>query len=453
MKNFAKLLCWGVISAAMLRPASLQAQDAPTNYLLQSGRQAGQIDRVAIVLEIAGDRLEPADGQVHRVPLSGLGKLSYDEKTLDVAATPEGHARSVRYYDNAQAVIKVADKGDKQSLRPVRRLIAVDVEAGKSTLFAPRGTLSSDELDLIDISGNTLLLDHLLPPKPVAVGGKWRPAEKALGMILQLDEIRRCDVECTLNEVTPALARIGIAGRLSGSVHGVPCQLEIKAKCRFDRKSNRIDWFAMLIDDKREFSGVEQGLDVVAKLTVQISPKNDSFWLTSRELAGLPLAPTTDLCRLLCQPPDAAWQLTHDRCWFLVEQRRDLAALRMMSGGSDVAQCNVSSLPTVAAERLPTLEQFQDQVQRALGKSFSQFVEAAQFASELDYRVYRVVVKGEVSSLPIEWHYYLVADRNGRQVALAFTVQEQNVDAFDKAGERLVRALRFLDHEPADAAK
>jgi hypothetical protein len=203
----------------------------------------------------------------------------------------------------------------------------------------------------------------------------------------------------------------------------------------------------MLIDDKREPSGVEQGLDAVARLTIKISPKGESLWLTPRALADVPAGPSAELCRLVCQPADAAWQLPHDRCWFLVPgtEHRDAVALRMMADGANVAQCNVSSLPKVAAERLPTLEQFQDQVRQALGRDFGQFVEAAQFASPADYRIYRVVAKGEVSELPIQWHYYLVADKHGRQAALAFTVKEQNLEAFDKAGERLVRGLRFVD--------
>ena len=161
--------------------------------------------------------------------------------------------------------------------------------------------------------------------------------------------------------------------------------------------------------------------------------------LTPRALADLPLKPAAELCRLLCQPADAAWQLTHDRCWFLVESHRDLAVLRMMAHGTDVAQCNVSSLPTVAAERLPTLEQFQDEVRHALGKNFGQFVEAAQFPSETNYRVYRVVVKGEVSDVPIQWHYYLVADRTAGKSPWCSPSRSRTVDAFDKAGERLVR--------------
>ena len=452
MKNFAPVVCFvAFFTVSLLVPAS-RAEDAPATYLLQSGRQAGQIDRVVIVVKVAGERLERASNGVHRAPLSGVGNLSYDEKILELAATPAGHSRSIRYYDAAKAVFKVGDAGDQQTLRPERRLIGVDVEADKCTLFSPQGALTSDELDLIDVSDNSLLLDCLLPERPVAVGQKWEPADQDLRRILQLDEVRRSDVECVLKEVTPELARIVISGRLSGTVHGVPCQHELKAKCRFDRKRNRIDWLAMLIDDKRDISDVEPGLDVLTTVNICISPRGQSEWLTPRALAEAPLKPAAELCRLLCQPADAAWQLTHERCWHLVDSHRELAALRMMVNGADLAQCNVSSLPTIAPERLPTLEQFQEEVRTALGKSFGQFVEAAQFPSETSDRVYRVVVKGEYRDVPCQWYYYLVADRHGRQVALVFTVQEQNVEAFDKAGDRLVRGLRFLDPKVATTA-
>ena len=255
--------------------------------------------------------------------MSGAGNLGYDEKTLDAAATPEGHARSVRYYDNARRRRQAWPTSDGPAGAAARA--AADRRGhrrrARSTLFSPRGTLTSDELDLIDISGNTLLLDHFLPAKPVAVGEKWRPAEKLLGMILQLDEVRRSDVRVRA-QGGDARPWPGSSFRAAcrASVHGVPCQLEIKAKCRFDRKTNRIDWFAMLIDDKREVSDVEQGLDVVARLEIKISPKSESYGTRRRRaLAGLPLTPAAELCRLLCQPPDGDWQLTHDRCWFLVD--------------------------------------------------------------------------------------------------------------------------------------
>ena len=63
----------------------------------------------------------------------------------------------------------------------------------------------------------------------------------------------------------------------------------------------------------------------------------------------------------------------------------------------------------------------------------------------MNYRIYRVVAKGDVADVPIQWQYYLVADDAGRRVAATFTVKESNLDAFDKAGERLVRAIRFVN--------
>ena len=69
----------------------------------------------------------------------------------------------------------------------------------------------------------------------------------------------------------------------------------------------------------------------------------------------------------------------------------------------------------------------------------------------MNYRIYRVVVKGEVSQVPIQWQYYLVADDYGRRVSFAFTAKEQNLDVCTKAGERLVHCLRFLKPKGADA--
>jgi hypothetical protein len=424
----------------------VRADEPAATYVIQSGRQIGQIDRVELKLEVAGDRLEPGDGKVERVPMSGLANLSYDEKTLDLADASGSHARSIRFYDKANAIAKVGEDGSKSELRPERRLIGVDLFPQRATLFSPRGLLNSDELDLIDAPGNSVLLDQLLPAKPVAVGDKWRLSDKLMAGVLGMDEVGHCDVECLLKEVKPTLARMELAGHVTGVIDGVPAEIDVQAKCRFDRRTNRIDWFAMLIGDKRE-AKLGDGMDVVVRLQVKISPIEQSTWLTDAALKGLPLKPTPELCQLIYQPAAGGWQLTHDRAWLLVKSHRKLAVLRLMANGADVAQCNISPLPKVAPDKLPSMEQFQEDVQKALGKNFGQLVEAGQFASEANYRVYRVVVKGEVSEVPIQWQYFLVGDATGRQVTFAFTVKEQNVEAFGNAGERLVRQLRFLDRK------
>ena len=253
MKQLSTLHFLGLFFALCLWGLPVGADDAAATYLIQTGRQPGQFDRVEVRLEIAGDCLRKNDdGVVKRVAMSGLANLVYDEKTLDVAATPEGLTRSVRYYERADAVIKAGDEGNKPALRQERRFVGVELDACKATLFSPRGTLTSDELDLINqVPGNTLLLDQVLPGRPVAVGQKWKLADKFLAALVVVDEVRHSNVECRLTQVTPTLARMELSGNVSGTVNGVAAEIELKAKCRFDRRSNRIDWFAMLISDKR----------------------------------------------------------------------------------------------------------------------------------------------------------------------------------------------------------
>jgi hypothetical protein len=110
----------------------------------------------------------------------------------------------------------------------------------------------------------------------------------------------------------------------------------------------------------------------------------------------------------------------------------------MLSG-----QCNVSSLPSREPEKLVSLEEFQDDVRLALGKAFGEFIEAGQSANEANYRVFRVVVHGTSSDIAMRWIYYLVADPQGRQVALTFTIEQAILDRFADADKAMVNSLRF----------
>ena len=370
MKQLKSLRFLGLFFASCLWGLPVGADDPAATYLIQSGRQPGQIDRVEVRLEIAGDRLRKNDeGVVKRVAMSGLANLIFDEKTLEVAATPEGLARSVRYYERADAVIKAGEEGHKPALRQERRLVAVELDAYKTTIFSTRGTLTSDELDLINqVPGNTLLLDQVLPGRPVAVGQRWKLSDKFLAALVVVDEVRHSDVECRLKEVTPTLARMELSGNLSGMLNGVAAEIDLKAKCRFDRRSNRIDWFAMLISDKRELSAVDDGVDSATRAEIKITGKDESAPLSETALKDLPLRATPESCLLLYQPPQGDWQLMHDRSWFLVESQRDRAVMRMIMQGTDSVQCNISPLEKVAPAKLPTLVQFQEDVRHCAGQ-------------------------------------------------------------------------------------
>lgn len=353
--------------------------------------------------------------------------------------------------------IKIGEEGLlKPTLRPERRLIGVEIDSETATLFSPRGPLSRKELELIDVQGNSLLLDRFLPEKAVAVGESWKHSEGLMAALLGLDAVGRADVQSKLSKVTGTDARVEMSGRVDGAIYGVSTQIEIKAKYRFDLRSKRIDWFGLLVKEKRNSSRVTDGVDVVARLQIQILPKADSGQLTDAALKDLPLKPDADLRQLIYHSADGGWQLTCDRYWHVYRDRKDLAILRMIDRGEFVSQCNASSLPKLAPGKEVTLADFQDDLKRALGENFGEFVEAGQRANEANYRVYRVVIQGKArvdtegkpADLPMQWRYYLVTEEHGRQVVFAFTVESELVDQLNQADRKLVRLFRFADPKP-----
>ncbi len=94
-----------------------------------------------------------------------------------------------------------------------------------------------------------------------------------------------------------------------------------------------------------------------------------------------------------------------------------------------------------------SLEDFQNDVRQALDKNFGEFVDAKQSDNAAGYRVLRVEASGAAhdksTEVPIRWVYYHVADQQGRQVALTFTVEQEHLDRFAEADRAIVDSLRF----------
>lgn len=426
---------------------SIGSSDAP-QHSLKSGRNAGQVDRVTTVLQVTGDVIQPVGpkGQkTEKRPINVVCNRDYDEKTLDAPVELAGKWRSVRYYDKATATVKEGKAVEKPVLRPDRSLVCAVLTGPKSTLFCPRGSLNEEESELVGAVGNSLVLDQFLPAGEVELGQKWKTSDQALAVLLDLEEVTSNKVETRLKEVNAEVARLELEGKIEGKSYGASAQLEVKAKCRFDLKTQRIDWFAMWVKQNRQASLVLKALDVTLLLQIQVKPKAESPQLTDAALKGLSLEPTDDPCQVCFQPAEGGWQLEHDRTWFLFDHHRDLTILYMLDRGQQTAFCRASPLPRINPEKLISLARFQEDVKQALDKRFGSFFEAAESTSEPGYRIYRVVAKGQEGELPVVWHYYLITDQQGRQMSMVFGLDEKKADQFGKAGERLVKGLQFVE--------
>jgi hypothetical protein len=440
------LFCCVSAFAAIGLPAI--ADDEPTSRQpLAAERKSGQTDRVMVVLEVGGETKYTEEDKPQQEKMGVTCKLDYLEKSLGESA---GVQRSARDYQKVDAKVTVGDGRFEPTLRPEHRLIAVEVAKQSALLFSPHGNLTRDELEVIDVQVNSLLLDRLLPEKPVAVGDSWPHSPELLAAMLGLDEVAKSTVRSTLKEIkkepTRTVARFEFSGRVEGAIFGVSTAIELKGRYRFDVDRKRIDWLGLLVKENRKSSFVDDGVDAVSRLQIIVTPAKESASLADAALEELPLKSTPEMTYLTYELPAGDWQCQYDRRWYIHHQRpkSPAAVLRLLDRGTLAGQCNLASLPQREPDKIVSLAEFQDDVQRALGKSFGEFVEAGQSANASNYRVYRVVVDGTSSDIPMRWIYYLVADPKGRQAAFTFTLEQSGVERFAEADKPLIQSLRFV---------
>ena len=422
---------------------------AAETWVLRPKRDPITINRVEAALEVEGDLTVVDENKVKRLKLQVAANLHYDERSFDQPKDPDGPLHSMRYYRTASAAIRVEGDTVRSTLSEDRRLIGVQTTAAGVTLFSPSGSLTRDELDLIDSHGNSLLLDRLLPEEPVAIGDTWEHPGNLVAALLRLDAVDRVDVQSKLAKVENGIALVETEGHVSGAIGGVSTEMDLTAKYQFNLDSGRIVWFGLLVQEKRSVGHVASGLDVVARLQMSISQISDSPQLTNAALRDTPLVPTDDLTRLSYESPEGSWRFLNDRRWFITSDEDDRAVLRLIDRGELVAQCNIASLDKVEPDGLIDLTQFQDDVRRGLGDNFGQFVSAGQRPNEANYRVFRVVADGQSHDVPIRWIYYMLADQYGHQAVFAFVVEGNLIERFGRSDQQLLDSVRLLNRKVA----
>jgi hypothetical protein len=175
-----------------------------------------------------------------------------------------------------------------------------------------------------------------------------------------------------------------------------------------------------------------------------VDPGKPCAELSDASIQGLPLNAARATTLLRFSSIRDGFRFLHQRQWRVMVDRHDVTILRLVEQGDLIAQCNASKLRDLPAGQHVQLEAFQADIQRALGPSFGQFVEASQSKTEHGLRVLRAVASGVASELPIQWTYYHVSDDKGRQVALVFTTDATLAERLAKTDGTIVGSLEFI---------
>lgn len=419
---------------------------------LRPATQPGSYRQARAIIEVEGKLKLNADGQeIKHLPLKVHAELQYSERLL-ASAKQFSECRFVRAYKTAEAKIRLSESELTSELRPERRLIAVESAGKDAILYSPNGPLTRDELELIATPASGLAPEALLPAKPQKTGDQWPLAELTVARLLSLEAISQQDVMCTLDSVKDNVAIVSLVGKVTGAVGGVSSDIELKGKLNFDLKQRSVTWLTLACKENRAIGHAQPGFEVLTTLRMVFAPTKPVEDLSDKALVGL--KPKAEHSQTLIEfdSESAGFQLIHDRRWSVMLERNDLTVLRLVDRGDLIAQCNITPLPSLGKDEELTLEGFQQDVKRVLGKNFEEIVEASEETSDNGLRLLRVLVAGKAGDLPIQWTYYHLSDDKSHRASLVFTIESGLLDRFATIDREMIDNFRFLpDKEPTRA--
>ena len=443
-----------LLIAAFMAPFVLlpKTVKAAGTYFLQSKCQSKCVYSVTAKIQLDGTVKPSADKKIAPLPITVEGQFRYDEMLLGESDLPD--RRSVRYYHEAAASIDVDKHKNSPILREDMRLIAVKADKTGVSISSPHGPLTREELDLIDIPGSTLLLDDLLPNGEQKIGGSWKIADAALARLVCVDSVSRNGVNCELNSVNDSSAEIKIAGELDAAVAGVSTEIQLDGDATFDLKQKCLTSIQLRIKERRSVGYIGPGMNVTARLDVRIKPLDTSEQLTP---AIVKEATETDPAAspLELRSEMGGFHLVYDRRWHITRNQTALIVMRLIDRGELVAQCNINPLPRVEEGKSVSIEDFQAEVKKSLGKRFDHFDTVAEGKGAGRMKMLKVIASGTVSDIAIQWRYYLAIAPDGRRLAMSYTMENDLVERFADADTAMTESIEFeeADRTPGtDAA-
>ncbi|UUO06021.1 hypothetical protein M4951_22005 [Blastopirellula sp. J2-11] len=397
---------------------------------------------VKVVMEVEGTvRVNPDGTKIREFPMALTGTLQYDERILGT----DSPIAAIRKYDEAWADMKLNGQDERTTLPASKTLVAAELDGGRQNLFLTEGHFNRAECDLINVQCSSLLAGHFLPKEKVKVGDQWTFDNDRLAELFLLDAVSQNDIQAKLIQITKTQAKMDISGAIAGAAGGVATDLSIKAKVNFNLENNTVEWVAAAIDENRAIAHNAPGFKVKAVIRMLSQPVKETVdSLSDAKLAKLDLTPNAGKMLLDYEAKEAGFGLLLERDWTMMSETAKQSVFRLVKQGDLIAQCNVTRISDLKPGEQMTLEAFQQEVQKSLGKNFAQFADASEGLSSNGLRRLRVTANGVAESMPIEWIYYLFSDDSGRRYSIVFTLETTLAEKFAEADRNFASGFEML---------
>ncbi len=419
-----------------------------TTQLVEIARP-GDLTRVTVDLQADGTfrpATPPGDPEAKAMALKVGTRLEFADRVIAVGAGGVP-TRSVRGVTKASATIGGDARPSTSDLRPEVAALTASRRGDISIeVVSLGGPLTRSELELVSGPGDPLIFPSLLPGKPVAVGDHWIVGELAARNLSGYDALAANSLEATLEAVDADSARVRLLGSVRGAVLGGEGSMACDGAYRFNRRTGQIEQLTLRRAETRRPGPVESGLNVKSTLNVtrtvlaaaEAPMLDDNLVSLARNDAA------SDRNLLLFRSADGKFTLLHDRDWHLYWDESRQVVFKRLDHGELVAQCNIAPGPEVGPGRHQDLNQFRDDLRKALGTRFVRFEGESDVEGVAagGFR-HRVSIQGKQGDAGVLWHYYLIASPGGNQLIATFTLGLAQQVQFGNSDLRMIGTLEW----------
>jgi hypothetical protein len=443
---------WRILATLTLSLGSALAAQAQT-HALKEAPLAGTYFHVKLRLSLAGELKIRQENKVNPLKQKASADHDFLERILD--ADESGPARkAARVYKLARAEITTGEQTSQRTLRPeMASLMVAQRYKDEPLVFSPKGSLTRDELDLVQ-HFDTLHLPGLLPGKDVASGATWKIANATVQALCSFDGLTTNDLVGKLEEINGSVASFSVTGTATGIDLGASAKLKINARGRFDLEKHRIVSLEWKQHDERDQGPASPAMEADLTVTLERNPINRADELNDLILSLVPTKETPDenMTALWHRDSKGRFDLSFARDWQVVARTDEYLVLRLLDRGDFVAQATLTWWKQALPGQHLSPEDFKDAMAQAPGwvqeKADGKEVEAPK-----DHWLYRIEALGQLNGLKTQSYFYLLAGPQGQQLVLTFTLTPSQATKLGARDLALVRGVAFPDAPPVQGNK
>lgn len=426
---------------------------------------AARFVRLSLAVEGELHGVVSGDTEPVRQPIAMEASFTFGETPQP--GDPE--AAAVRRYAEATARLTVGDGEQVLSLPADAREITVARFGMTPCPYLAEACLSRDELELLETPFDSLLLEDLLPGRPIVAADRWPLSGDLAAGLLAIDTVENGALEARVIEVADGIARVALEGAVDGAVDGVPTHVVVDGEFTVAAEPDEdghvlvgdVSRLEVVMRERRQAGHVAAGFEIEAKLIVTrehgahaaegpdnvVSDRTATVAGTRRGGSGGPGL-------VWYRDPEGRYDLVHAAGWRCVEEDAGGVVLRLLDLGALVAQCSITALPRSPEAAVPSLDEVKRHVEQSLSGQFKRFAGASETIRDEDgVRVVRVVSEGDAEGLPFRWVHYVLTDDSGHRVNVAFMVEASLERRFADADTRLVEGLRLAPEARREAMR